>query len=897
MSHRRRNQGMWYADDFMLPYDGSADVSTQLNHIFNDLMVEGDTFVFRPDGQYLCNNEIKMNGVRSRNFWGQDAVLFGTVERNNKFLYVLNCKDIEFRDIHVRGYMDFDDFGSGMVVGVGTPTVNGTAVELNALNESVFVPRSSGNGWGLPLGRDKDGYCRIVLTLADTTHVANDCVIVVTNSFGTTLETITIPLLTSTPTDYTIKHRLIDPRDRLDWEVKKNTGTANTISLSFCKTISAGAYNPNTFNNAGWDFTSTKGFRLFNCSGEGLGGDAIQSSSSGTGFAQDAVIKGFVSRCCARQGVSFNNNQKVRFEDFDIYFSGRSAIDIEPESLGALCDDVTIYNGRIWSPFNSGITCTGWSWINRLEIADVELYDCGRSAFEGGSRGGKIHGVSHTVVHRVDGSGTQGSVWPDFYITGQNMRLWDINADRGFFFQNDSGRTDENGVPVYAGGYVLGDHSISRQANYGGIGVQPGVSVSVTGGPGAQQFPVPVTGRGGTHGGVGPAGGLRRFTGLDLEMHQDRLHVSYGGGIANSHLWAPAGHDVVNEPMYRVGAISGAAGTAVTLQASTARTTTGTTTAVDVGEASVGRFRLYITAISGTLPVLDVDVQQSHDNSTFTTIDSFPTVGNTASSEYSKVIEFRHSARYLRLSYTISGTSPSFTFSVIGEVNVVGTNFSRIALPATAGATTHAITFPTRTYSNPTSFALAGATGGSLTPSTTYFYRVAGRPLRGGPIIPLAEQSVALTSGQNAVSISITGMEQIAAGIHIAGLTIYRGTSAGVYNTRYDVLPRTRLFSAASGSTPQVITDLGPTANIVVPFPISQITLGYPASIPAKSGSFTPVDETGYELDTTYDVWVTTNWDSGHPYVTSKARTGFTINFPFQAPADGSGRVSWELIR
>lgn len=109
-----------------------------------------------------------------------------------------------------------------------------------------------------------------------------------------------------------------------------------------------------------------------------------------------------------------------------------------------------------------------------------------------------------------------------------------------------------------------------------------------------------------------------------------------------------------------IGAI---AGEGVTLVGSGVRTATGNGGAVVMGEHSTLRLTLDVTAASGTTPSLTVNVQHSADGSTWTTHSSF--AAKTAAGTERKV--FAGLDRYARASWTISGTSPSFTFSVAGE--------------------------------------------------------------------------------------------------------------------------------------------------------------------------------------------------------------------------------------
>lgn len=101
------------------------------------------------------------------------------------------------------------------------------------------------------------------------------------------------------------------------------------------------------------------------------------------------------------------------------------------------------------------------------------------------------------------------------------------------------------------------------------------------------------------------------------------------------------------------------------LRASSAATANYTTTAVDLGvgqctPANGYAVRLLCTAASGTTPTMDVVVQHSSDNSAWTALCTFEQM-TTTGEKYRRV---QSPKRYLRLSTTIGGTTPSFTHAV-----------------------------------------------------------------------------------------------------------------------------------------------------------------------------------------------------------------------------------------
>jgi len=98
------------------------------------------------------------------------------------------------------------------------------------------------------------------------------------------------------------------------------------------------------------------------------------------------------------------------------------------------------------------------------------------------------------------------------------------------------------------------------------------------------------------------------------------------------------------------------------LAPSAARTTTANGTAFEPGDKAVARLRLNVTAASGTSPTLNVTVQTSHDGTTWRSAGTFTQA--TAVSEQRATFSID---RYVRATWAIAGTTPSFTFSITGE--------------------------------------------------------------------------------------------------------------------------------------------------------------------------------------------------------------------------------------
>jgi hypothetical protein len=93
-------------------------------------------------------------------------------------------------------------------------------------------------------------------------------------------------------------------------------------------------------------------------------------------------------------------------------------------------------------------------------------------------------------------------------------------------------------------------------------------------------------------------------------------------------------------------------------------TSTGTTTGLDNSASTANGAAAYlqVTAASGTTPTLDVKVQHSSDGTTYADLLTFTQV--TAANAYERVATTGTVNRYLRVEFTIGGTSPDFTFHV-----------------------------------------------------------------------------------------------------------------------------------------------------------------------------------------------------------------------------------------
>lgn len=98
--------------------------------------------------------------------------------------------------------------------------------------------------------------------------------------------------------------------------------------------------------------------------------------------------------------------------------------------------------------------------------------------------------------------------------------------------------------------------------------------------------------------------------------------------------------------------------------ASAARTTTGTSSALDAPEGFDLVLSASVTAASGTTPTLDLSVEWSSDGgTTWYTADPVDTFTQITAAT-ARVKRFTVKGTEYRVRWTVGGTTPSFTFAV-----------------------------------------------------------------------------------------------------------------------------------------------------------------------------------------------------------------------------------------
>ena len=146
-----------------------------------------------------------------------------------------------------------------------------------------------------------------------------------------------------------------------------------------------------------------------------------------------------------------------------------------------------------------------------------------------------------------------------------------------------------------------------------------------------------------------------------------QVEIADGGGSGRN------AHVLDDNGVYRLatsGKITGISGTSFPMinrtDVSTTVTASGVSDSFDSEGLGMLNVQPSVTAISGTNPTFQIDVELSDDNVNFNT--NFSTVRFTATGSQ-RVQSLRCAARYYRFRWFVGGTSPSITFE-IGRAHV-----------------------------------------------------------------------------------------------------------------------------------------------------------------------------------------------------------------------------------
>lgn len=104
-------------------------------------------------------------------------------------------------------------------------------------------------------------------------------------------------------------------------------------------------------------------------------------------------------------------------------------------------------------------------------------------------------------------------------------------------------------------------------------------------------------------------------------------------------------------------------GDAVVLVPTTTATGAGSGPTFETRSVHTLRLALAVSAVAGTTPTLTVSLEHSPDGAAWTTHSAFPAISAAGSARR----VFTGLDRYVRCTWAVTGTTPSFTFVVAGE--------------------------------------------------------------------------------------------------------------------------------------------------------------------------------------------------------------------------------------
>lgn len=178
--------------------------------------------------------------------------------------------------------------------------------------------------------------------------------------------------------------------------------------------------------------------------------------------------------------------------------------------------------------------------------------------------------------------------------------------------------------------------------------------------------------------------------------------------------------------------------------------------------------------------------------------------------------------------------------------------------------------------------------GGFVVSNQWYVYRTAGRTFEGQPLAGRTAVKVFLSSGTNAITVGTGGgnlLYSTASDLAVAGLTVWRagpfasdpGTYTGSYTKRADLVGVTDFHHPTSATDRE--TSIG----------------GIPWTTVSVTSAELDTNQSGWEPDTAYGVWVTPSWPTPVA-ITTKRTGGFDITFGVACPT-GGGTFDWGLVR
>lgn len=857
---------------------GTSDMSSELAQIFRrdfcntyNLRVRfpADAFI-RIDQDAALELE---NVVGGRIDFNGARFITATVGRGTPYLRLIGGnRHLELWHPRGTGLTKYTVNGQYMTKVTGGETTVGTGVELNAQNEAVTSHDTAP-------GADYDGYLARLypgqhaqitaqrqmmfgVTLSDTAQVSNDCTVTIEDIYGTTYLTSTFTL-TATPTEYYFK--LDDGDIDLGFEillrVKKATDPAvtgaNTITVASVNKYGSSAFQNGGASNAGVQITNGAsgrdgkniGISIYYPEFEGLGGDRVQASAtSADAMPEDVLVYGGMSRCCARQGDSYNDIMRLRLYDGVIREPGRSTLDFEPQG-DSFCVDLHVKGMQFMNlaTNNFSMINSGSGKVYNLRVEDCHGYDNHNSVqfLETSSQGGFMKGCT-LQGYPGTGSTTNRGVAINIDSIAQNFNVLGNTVD-GEIQHLGSGLIDGNTIRSAS---PMRKYYFGPNVRLGRNWQQRFARATLSGAHGAGSTTLTVTQKTWDFPSSGSLTLDRGTVDEEIVTYTGKTDTTFTGVSATANAHAD-GDEVYFDSIWEAGTY-------------------------------VGQVQW-----SGTVP-------------------SFAGIETVMSKQASGTFPAPAYHKLWHPSGMDMLTVPLKNLRGISTGSTIPNNRHGQGAPG-AGVTSLAITFPTRTFYNPSysvNAEVAGGDGG-LANGTTYRWRIAGHNLYGGPRAPGAEVTNTMSAANRAVRLRLTGLRN-SAGYLIQGVTVYRHSGiAGANAThRYDWLPTTLPYelSAAFRENLLDLTDLGATLSWTS---VTGSSWGYPASTAVatsrtddpQSGAWTStVDETGYERGgATYKITIgDATWNHGGFWITSKTLAGFTANW-VNATADANQTFEWFL--
>jgi hypothetical protein len=917
--------GVRHIREWAVPDDGLTEVSMLMAKALGSL-APGERLVLSPGAFYWVDYPIEVPSGVTLDFNG--ATMFTRTFRggdnnvDSSFLRLWG-EDIKVIKPRIFGYRMLTTNGSSLATVSGTPTNSSTNKLLDSSGESVQVHTVNAKTpwWGrLPLvalpSADRTLVTTTyptfalgnvwVFTLSDSAQVASDCVIEAVNETTGVADASRTLTLTGTPTAYVLALEPADLEAQYSVRVRKVTATANTITVASVRSFGLTQYSSSNDNANAISCSGGRNLYIEDFYIEGAATDAIDW----TGAANyGVVIRGGFSRACNRQGVSFNRGSNADMSDVVIIGPHRSGVDIEPYDQQWLATDITLRNIRIVGAENYGLALNNWAGIANLNMESIVTERCRAGGVLGGSRGGTWNNIFSDGDIYIKGTGVRASNLTCTYLTiGAEKRLFDDGTSyltdvpgtggpaNSFTVSSATGLVVGQRINLSVGGAVTAtDRRITAIAGnvvtfdgdpvtWGSIievydgkaliesrdNVADGVTVS---GPVATQVRGKnwVTGVRAT--GQSPhsstlANVVQGSSGGIYSQNDDALTDQFGFSFRAPRSTHPpftyGGLDLRGQPLLGVEGLSGAPALGTIQSVSGQGVGRVTSSSFDLGLRGLSPVVLLDASnVIGTNARLSVTVETSPNNTDWYTVDTFR---DALSNSTVETMHVRFAERYLRTSYvfTADGGSPSVTFGTSVMYGVPQRNLSGTWTGASSSSPV--LAFPSRTGPGISSFSLSANAATSTLGAGTYYYRIGARTRLAGPTVWMTEQSITITANQS-VNLTISKWHG-RHGYWTDGLSVLRGTSAGTYTQRYDVLAKAGVETFSYRHDIQTFTDLGTS---VTP---GGIAVEFPTTYPTASPKLTATDESAYELDTNYRVFTM-------PAYTSivKRTDGFTPTF------------------